>query len=153
MAGVFFLCMITIGPVSATGRVINQGETVFIGESGLNVTHALNGAQGSPIEGVPPLKIIGWWASPAQIYVTSPIVSLDLDGRYQNLFIVPAEFAGYEGSWYVVDINQDHYAVGTPVFIVAAPAPAPEFPSVFLPTILIIGFLGVILLIQRTREN
>jgi len=28
---------------------------------------------------------------------------------------------------------------------------APEFPSIFLPAILIIGFLGAVLLIQRTR--
>ena len=143
----------TMGPVSA-GRVINQGETIYIGESGLNVTHALNEAQDSPIDGVPPLKIIGWWASPAHIYITFPVVSLDLDGRYKNLFITPAEFTGYEGAWYVVDINQDHHAVGNPVFIVTtAPVPTPEFPSAFLPVSMIIGFLGAVLLIQRTREH
>jgi len=143
----------TIGPVSA-GRVINQGDTVYIGESGLNVTHALNEAQGSPIDGVPPLKIIGWWASPAHIYITIPDVSLDLDGRYQNLLITQAEFTGYEGAWYVVDINQDHHAMGNPVFIVAtAPVPTPEFPSVFLPATMIIGFLGAVLLIQRIRKH
>jgi hypothetical protein len=32
------------------------------------------------------------------------------------------------------------------------PIPAPEFPSVFLPVTFIIGFLGAVLLIQRTRE-
>ena len=31
--------------------------------------------------------------------------------------------------------------------------PSPEFPTMFLPATLIIGFLGVILLIQRTREH
>jgi hypothetical protein len=30
---------------------------------------------------------------------------------------------------------------------------APEFPSVFLPAVMIIGFLNVVLHIQRTREN
>jgi hypothetical protein len=33
------------------------------------------------------------------------------------------------------------------------PIPSPEFPSVFLPVTMIIGFLGTVLLIQRTREN
>ena len=33
------------------------------------------------------------------------------------------------------------------------PVPAPEFPSAFLPATLIIGLLGVVLLIQRTREH
>jgi len=31
--------------------------------------------------------------------------------------------------------------------------PAPEFPSIFLPATMIIGFLGAVLLIRRTREN
>lgn len=31
--------------------------------------------------------------------------------------------------------------------------PSPEFPSLFLPVSLIIGMLGVVLLIQRTREH
>jgi hypothetical protein len=31
--------------------------------------------------------------------------------------------------------------------------PAPEFPSLFLPATLIAGFLGAVLLIQRTREH
>ena len=31
--------------------------------------------------------------------------------------------------------------------------PAPEFPSAFLPATMIIGFLGAVLLIQRTREH
>jgi len=31
--------------------------------------------------------------------------------------------------------------------------PAPEFPSAFLPVTMIIGFLGAVLLIQRTREH
>ena len=30
--------------VAANGTVINQGATIFIGEEGLNVTHALNQA-------------------------------------------------------------------------------------------------------------
>jgi len=33
------------------------------------------------------------------------------------------------------------------------PIQTPEFPSIFLPAIMTIGFLGAVLLIQRTREN
>jgi hypothetical protein len=33
------------------------------------------------------------------------------------------------------------------------PVPAPEFPSAFLPATMIIGLLGAVFLIQRTREN
>jgi hypothetical protein len=31
--------------------------------------------------------------------------------------------------------------------------PIPEFPTAILPAAMIIGFLGAVLLIQRTREN
>jgi hypothetical protein len=40
------------------------------------------------------------------------------------------------------------YAAG-----IAGSTPVPEFPSAFLPAAMIIGFLGAVLLIQRTREN
>jgi hypothetical protein len=37
--------------------------------------------------------------------------------------------------------------------IVPVPVCSPEFPSIFLPGTMIIGFLGAMLLIQRTREH
>jgi hypothetical protein len=37
--------------------------------------------------------------------------------------------------------------------VVCNGAPVPEFPSMLLPATMIIGFLGVVLFIQRTREN
>jgi hypothetical protein len=36
---------------------------------------------------------------------------------------------------------------------VSGPLPAPEFPVVFLPATMFIGFLGAVLLIRRTREQ
>jgi hypothetical protein len=41
------------------------------------------------------------------------------------------------------------------IIIAAPPIPKliPEFPSIFLPATMIIGFLGAVLLIQRTREH
>jgi hypothetical protein len=43
------------------------------------------------------------------------------------------------------------YAFLTPKPYIATPTP--EFPSAFLPATMIIGFLGAVLLIQRTREH
>jgi hypothetical protein len=40
------------------------------------------------------------------------------------------------------------YAAG-----IAGSTPVPEFPTMFLPVTMIIGFLGAVLLIQGTREN
>lgn len=36
---------------------------------------------------------------------------------------------------------------------VVCPNPSPEFPSVIMPATMIIGFLGAVFLIQRTREH
>jgi hypothetical protein len=46
-----------------------------------------------------------------------------------------------------------HAIVDEPITVSCGPVTAPEFPSVFLPITMIIGFLGAVLLIQRTREN
>jgi len=49
-----------------------------------------------------------------------------------------------------------NWAMGFGDIIIAAPPiapPIPEFPSIFLPVTMIIGVLGAVLLIQRTREH
>src|SRR5512133_2187585 len=75
--------------VAANGTVINQGATIFIGEEGLNVTHALNqayyvsnGIAATPVmnNSAPPLTVIGWWASAADLYTSSPSRTIDLAG-------------------------------------------------------------------------
>ena len=53
---------ITVTGAPVNNTIINQSATIFIGEEGLNITHALNQAQGSPMDGTPPLATIGWWA-------------------------------------------------------------------------------------------
>jgi hypothetical protein len=53
--------------------------------------------------------------------------------------------------WY--DNNYDNNVCHLPVCIIPEPPKIPEFPSAFLPAAMIIGFLGAVLLIQRTREQ
>jgi hypothetical protein len=43
--------------------------------------------------------------------------------------------------------------VDEPLTITCGAIPSPEFPSAFLPATMIIGFLGAVLLLQRTREH
>jgi uncharacterized repeat protein (TIGR01451 family) len=52
----------------------------------------------------------------------------------------------------------DHSGYGTStaedcITVPSEPVPAPEFPSIILPTTMITGFLAAVLLIQRTRRN
>jgi hypothetical protein len=51
--------------------------------------------------------------------------------------------------------NSDSYGVlldGVSVEKIDGPTPVPEFPTTFLPVTFIIGFLGAVLMIQRTRK-
>ena len=51
----------------------------------------------------------------------------------------------------IVSGNVDHlstYGAG-----IAGSVPVPEYPSITLPVMMIIGFLGTVLLIQRMREQ
>jgi PKD repeat protein len=103
---------VTAEPPVIPGTVIERGATVFIGEEGLDITHALNSAQGTPSEGIPPLATIGFWVS--DIHSTPPIMVKDLSETYKNFFVDPAVFGGYDGTWYVV--GTDGFAVEPAVF-------------------------------------
>ena len=95
----------------ANGTVINQGATIFIGEEGLNVTHAMNQAYYRRDTGGPgyrtlsritlPLNLtaIGWWASAADLYTTSPSRTIDLgvNRRYASMTVAPVRLCRVHG--------------------------------------------------------
>lgn len=112
-----FLCgFFLISPVSSyiVGTTIDQGASVYLGEQGLNITHALN--QGSPhagsIDDVPLNTTIGWWAPASVIDVDSPTRTFDTSVVYQSFTVNPAVFAGYTGTWYVIDNSTGFTASG-----------------------------------------
>lgn len=98
---------------------IVQGNTVFLGEEGLDVTQALNGAyygqacgayvDPANLTGTPHLTQIGWWASAANIYNTAPSRTIDLSSRYTTMMIAPSDFVGYTGNWYLLESNGAAY--------------------------------------------
>jgi len=151
LIAVALFVLMAVMPVSAVGlfangTVINQGATIFIGEQGLNVTHAMNQAYhrtipnvGTPVQNNsalnPGFTRIGWWASAADLYSTACSKSLDLGvaRRYVQMTVAPADFVGYTGNWYLIDNNNrvltDPSVSGAPttagaimVFIVADPS-------------------------------
>lgn len=77
-------------PASAAAAIstINPGNTVFVGEQGLDVRAAMEGD-----------TILGWWASGASISSSSPDKTLSVmnPGSYS---IYPADFQMYTGTWY-----------------------------------------------------
>jgi len=116
------LTPVSAKPLFANGTIINQGATIYIGEEGLNVTHALNGAYFGASCGVdvpcdtwnsiPNLTSIGWWASAADIYNSAPSRTIDLSTRYRNLMVSPSDFVGYTGNWYLLGPNGRAYSSG-----------------------------------------
>ncbi|MCK9580124.1 MAG: DUF3821 domain-containing protein [Methanoregula sp.] len=131
LVAVALFVLMAVMPVSAVvnGTAINATATVYIGEEGLNVTHALNQANGvdtvSTIDGAPALTSIGWWASAAQLYSTSPTKTIDLGtgSRYMTFQVTKAEFVGYTGNWYLLAANGSTPATTNAlVFAVADPS-------------------------------
>lgn len=96
--GILFL----INPVFADINTIRSGETVFIGEQGLNVISAM----GSDTQ-------IGWWASGASIAGSAPDYSVNV-ATPGSFYISPTEFSSRTGSWYALPSK-------TLAFIVADP--------------------------------
>ncbi len=85
---------------------IASGNTVFLGEEGLDITAAMNGDTS-----------IGWWASAASIATTSPSYTIPVSSP-ASFFVSPTEFMGKLGVWYRLDAGGK--ANGT-AFLVADP--------------------------------
>ena len=106
---------------------------MFIGEQGLNLTHALNAANATgyvysgSAGGVgadkwtfnsvynnsyqlyldqianPGNFTIGWWASAAQVSSTTPSQTIDLPAVTTSFTVIMTTFVGYTGVWYLVN--------------------------------------------------
>jgi len=82
-----------------------------------------------------------------------------LDWHHSQFEYTPdAGFTGWDTFTYVCHIDSANYGDcfgrGSEAYIYVGDGhPIPEFPTIFLPVTLIIGFLGSVFLIRRTREN
>jgi PGF-CTERM protein len=117
LVAVALFVLLAVFPASAltNGTVINQTATIFIGEQGLNVTHALNQAQDqatgfvtNPVlaDNQPTNMTIGWWASAAQITNTAPSAKVDLTTRFTSLTVAQQDFVGFTGNWYLLGADK-----------------------------------------------
>jgi hypothetical protein len=127
LLAILLIC-IAAQPVSAVavGTICEKGAFIFIGEEGLNVTHALNQANGldsTPAynDSVPTLTQIGWWASAADISSTAPSKVIDLKTRYASFTVAPSDFVGYTGTWYLLGLDGKAANQDPLVFTVADP--------------------------------
>ena len=100
------MTLFLVFPVTAQSVNVNthisQGDTVFIGEQGLDIS----GFCPSPCQ-------IGWWAPGASIASSSP------DQQYSisipsTFFVSPAVFGSYPGSWYLLPGKTQAFIVADP---------------------------------------
>lgn len=101
-----FASLFLVGSVTAGINTILTGNTVFIGEEGLDISGALGGD-----------TQIGWWASGASITDSSASSTIFVTNPKQ-FYISPAEFGSHTGSWY--HLGPSGKANGS-AFIVADP--------------------------------
>ena len=106
---IFLVCVsfFCAGPVTAAINTITQGDVIFFGEEGLDISAAMG-----------PDTRIGWWASAADITTTSPTNAIDLTNRITSFTVTPSEFSGYTGNWY--RLNNEGRSDGS-AFSVAEP--------------------------------
>ena len=84
----FFLLVL---PAIATINTISQGNTVFLGEEGLDISGAMNAD-----------TQIGWWASGASIATSAPYPTYVISNA-GSFYADPSLFRSYQGTWYRLD--------------------------------------------------
>ena len=110
IAGIALIILVLgILPVSAEIQTIYPGATVFIGESGLDITRAVGN-----------ITTIAWWAPGADIYASDPAKVLVIGEYRTRYWISDREFIGHTGNWYQYDETRPNSA-GPLAFTVADP--------------------------------
>jgi PGF-CTERM protein len=95
--------------------------TVFIGESGLNITPVISAPLGTGVGGVSYIPLgtkIGWWA-PGSQPGNPPSQVIDVSSQYTNFYVDPNVFGQYTGVWYCLTANN---VQNGSAFIVADPS-------------------------------
>jgi hypothetical protein len=107
----FFLAFVVLAlPVGASLNTISAGDTVFIGEQGLNIT----GAAGASTQ-------VAWFPSTAQTTATVPEKVVDLTGVKNNFYVNPIDFSTRTGNWYRMPIPPGGVGLATLAFSVVDP--------------------------------
>lgn len=101
-------CLILTTSVGAADPIttISPGNTVFVGEQGLDITAAMEGD-----------TILGWWASGAAISSSAPDKTISVSSP-ASFSISPGEFQTHTGNWYhlasLSQVNGTAFSVADP---------------------------------------
>ena len=83
-------CLVLVIPAGAAVPIstIQPGNTVFVGEQGLDITAAMEGD-----------TLLGWWASGASIAGSSPDYHISVSNP-SSFSVYPGDFTTHTGNWY-----------------------------------------------------
>ncbi len=84
----FVALALLVLPAAAATNIISQGDVVFIGEQGLDVSRALGS-----------VSQIAWWASGTDPAKDVPSDTMNI-GDASSFYVAPADFVGQTGNWY-----------------------------------------------------
>lgn len=85
---IFITFIILAYPVGAALNTIAAGDTVFIGEQGLDISSQ-----------IPAVTAIGWWSPGSTVASSEPDYKVGITDP-KNVYISPTEFSSRKGTWY-----------------------------------------------------
>ena len=107
--GTLLIALAMVGVVSAGVNVVSHpGDTVFIGEQGLDITAAVGNA--TTLSYYTGSQTIGTSAPQKTVAVTNPA----------NFYVSPADFSGNTGNWYLGNTNVVGLVVSEPSITISA---------------------------------
>ncbi len=99
----FFIAFVVLTfPVGASLNTIGAGDTVFIGEQGLNISGPLAGD-----------TMIGWWSTTSALSSAEPDYRIAITDP-KDVYISPLEFSSRTGSWHSYPGRSRVFSVADP---------------------------------------
>jgi choice-of-anchor C domain-containing protein len=104
-------------------------------------------------------KVLGVYWDGAEL---SPAITFDSSGKtHQNMGWELVTISGLTATKTTTEIAFEHKAPEGPCGVAlddisvdpTGVIPAPEFPGIALPALMLVGFMGVVLFVQKSREN
>jgi hypothetical protein len=98
LAVMVLLAVLPVSAATINATRIYPGAMVFVGESGLDITNAMQ-APGTA-------SMIAWFPSTAQQTATVPEKVIDVSANNRSFYVNPADFATRTGNWYCWSFGQ-----------------------------------------------
>ena len=94
------LAVLPVSALTLNATNISKSGTVFVGESGLNITETVRPRDPLAWNPYGAKQLIAWFPSTAQTGATTPEKVIDVTVTMASFYVNPADFATRTGNWY-----------------------------------------------------